>query len=54
MPGWQSSTENIREFGDLPENAKKYVCKIEEVLDVPGKFIVVLCHYESSTSIIKV
>lgn len=37
MPGWQKSTESIRKFGDLPENAKNYVRKIEEFLDVPGK-----------------
>lgn len=38
MPGWQESTENIRQFGDLPENAKNYVRKIEDVLDVPGEY----------------
>lgn len=39
VPGWETSTENVREFADLPENAKKYVEKIEEVLDVPVKWI---------------
>lgn len=37
MPGWQTSTENVREYSDLPENAKKYVEKIEEYLQVPGE-----------------
>lgn len=36
MPGWQTSTEEVREFKDLPENAKNYIKKIEELLDVPG------------------
>lgn len=38
MPGWQTCTENVRDFNDLPDNAKNYVRKIEEVLDVPGEF----------------
>lgn len=39
MPGWNTSTENVREYSDLPENAKNYIEKIEELLDVPGKII---------------
>ncbi|KAG5880641.1 hypothetical protein JTB14_015618 [Gonioctena quinquepunctata] len=39
MPGWQTSTEGVRQFSDLPENAKKYVNKIEELLDVPVRWI---------------
>lgn len=39
MPGWQTTTENVREFRDLPENAKNYVRQIEKILDVPGKFV---------------
>ncbi|CAG9765981.1 unnamed protein product [Ceutorhynchus assimilis] len=39
MPGWLESTENVREFSDLPENAQKYINKIEEVVDVPIKWI---------------
>lgn len=39
MPGWKTSTEEVREFKDLPENAKNYVKKIEELLDVPGTFL---------------
>lgn len=37
MPGWKSSTEEVREFKDLPENAKNYVNKIEDILEVPGE-----------------
>jgi adenylosuccinate synthase len=39
LPGWKTSTENVRKFNDLPENAKKYVEKIEQLLSVPVKWI---------------
>jgi len=32
MPGWQTSIKNAKSFKDLPENAQKYVKKIEELL----------------------
>ena len=28
MPGWRKSTENAREFSDLPQKARNYVKKI--------------------------
>ncbi|MEX2523910.1 MAG: adenylosuccinate synthase [Gammaproteobacteria bacterium] len=34
-PGWQSSTVGIREFEDLPENARKYLTRIEAITDTP-------------------
>jgi len=39
MPGWLTCTENVREFSDLPENAKLYVEKVEEILNIPVKWI---------------
>ncbi|KAJ8924320.1 hypothetical protein NQ315_007113 [Exocentrus adspersus] len=39
MPGWQKSTENVRKFEDLPENAKDYVNRVEDLLKVPVKWI---------------
>ncbi|CAH2003624.1 unnamed protein product [Acanthoscelides obtectus] len=39
MPGWKTSTEGVREFKDLPENAKNYINKVEELLSVPVKWI---------------
>ncbi|XP_066280649.1 adenylosuccinate synthetase isozyme 1 B-like [Branchiostoma lanceolatum] len=39
MPGWKTNTENLRSFKDLPENAQKYVRKIEEVLGVPVRWV---------------
>lgn len=37
LPGWSTSSENVREYDKLPENAKKYIEKINELVEVPGK-----------------
>ncbi|ERL92349.1 hypothetical protein D910_09664 [Dendroctonus ponderosae] len=39
LPGWEASTENVREFSDLPKNAQSYINKIEELVGVPIKWI---------------
>lgn len=39
MPGWEKSTANVRDFRDLPENAKDYVRFIEKDLEVKVKWI---------------
>lgn len=39
MPGWKTSIANIRTFDDLPENVKKYVLRIEELLDLPIRWV---------------
>lgn len=39
LPGWKTSTENIREFSELPENAQNYVRFIEQYLEVPASWI---------------
>lgn len=52
MPGWNCSTEHVREFSELPVNAQAYVRKIEELTAVPIKWIgvgsdrdaVITCH----------
>ena len=36
LPGWKTCTSEIRTFEDLPEAAKKYVLKIEELCRIPG------------------
>ena len=35
MPGWKEDISGCREFDDLPENAKNYVRKLEEVTGTP-------------------
>jgi adenylosuccinate synthase len=39
FPGWNTSTTLIRDYQDLPSNAKKYLSRIEELLEVPIHFI---------------
>ena len=35
MPGWQSSTVGITRYEELPENARAYLKKVEELMGVP-------------------
>jgi len=35
MPGWSESTVGVKNYGDLPENAKNYLKRIEEITDTP-------------------
>ena len=35
MPGWDENISNISSFKELPENAKKYVERLEELIGVP-------------------
>jgi len=39
MPGWGSLTGGIRYFKDLPPNARKYVRRLEELIDCPANLI---------------
>ncbi len=31
--GWKTSTKGIKNFKDLPENAKKYICELEQFIE---------------------
>lgn len=35
MPGWSESTVGVTKFDDLPENAKKYIRRLEELAGIP-------------------
>ncbi len=35
MPGWQANTAGVTELNDLPEAARDYISRIEEVIGVP-------------------
>ena len=35
MPGWKTSLSDIRKYEDLPENAKKYISKVEDLIGAP-------------------
>ncbi|KAH8354147.1 hypothetical protein KR084_001693 [Drosophila pseudotakahashii] len=39
LPGWQTSTEHIRNFKELPENAQSYVRFLESELSVPVRWV---------------
>lgn len=39
MPGWQEDTSQCRTYQELPVNARNYVEKIEELVNVPVKWI---------------
>jgi adenylosuccinate synthase len=44
MPGWTEDITKARKFKDLPKNAREYILKLEEVLEVPINFIGVGVH----------
>jgi len=39
LPGWKEDICEIREFSKLPENARRYVERIEELIGVPIQYI---------------
>ncbi|XP_054714226.1 adenylosuccinate synthetase-like [Uloborus diversus] len=39
VPGWKTCTEQVRKFGELPQNARNYITTIEELVDVKVKWI---------------
>ncbi|MFC1655382.1 adenylosuccinate synthase [Patescibacteria group bacterium] len=39
MDGWMEDTSKAKTFEDLPENAQKYVLKLEELVECPMQFI---------------
>lgn len=47
LPGWKEDISAIREYNDLPANAKRYVERIEKLVETPIKFISVGPHRES-------
>ncbi|MBI3508952.1 MAG: adenylosuccinate synthase [Chlamydiia bacterium] len=38
-PGWKQSTKQVRDFSDLPRQAKAYVKRIEELCEIPAVLI---------------
>lgn len=39
MPGWESPTADIREHENLPEQARNYIVRLEELISCPVHFI---------------
>jgi adenylosuccinate synthase len=39
IPGWKTATAGVRRFEDLPENARRYIARLEEVSGVPAVIV---------------
>jgi adenylosuccinate synthase len=39
MPGWSAPTRGIQRFSDLPENARRYIARLEEGSGVPAAIV---------------
>jgi adenylosuccinate synthase len=39
MPGWSAPTRGVRTFSELPENARRYIARLEEVSGVPAAVV---------------
>ena len=39
MPGWPSPTKGVRRFDDLPEAARRYIARLEEVSGVRAALV---------------
>lgn len=39
LPGWNSDTTSIRTMNELPKEAQDYIHLIEELVEVPVKWI---------------
>jgi len=35
LPGWQEDISEVKSFEDLPENAKKYIARVADLVEVP-------------------
>ena len=39
LPGWEEDIRGVRELADLPDNARRYIDRIQALVDVPAAFI---------------
>ena len=39
MPGWEEDVTGVRTVEDLPDNARRYIDRIESLTEVPAAFI---------------
>ncbi|HLB28086.1 MAG TPA: adenylosuccinate synthase [Dehalococcoidales bacterium] len=39
LPGWQAPVSDVRQFNDLPAEARRYVTRLEELIDCPVSII---------------
>lgn len=48
LPGWQADTTGCRSFDELPENAQKYILRLEELTGMPVAMVAVGADREST------
>jgi adenylosuccinate synthase len=48
LPGWETPIDGILKFEELPENARKYISRLEEVIGCPVSIISVGAHREQT------
>ena len=41
LPGWQTSTTHIRQYDELPVEARQYIARLEELADCPVNLVCV-------------
>jgi adenylosuccinate synthase len=39
IPGWRTPTKGARRFADLPEGARRYIARLEELTGVPAAVV---------------
>ena len=39
LPGWTEDVTGVRDFDDLPDNARRYIDRVESLAEVPAAFI---------------
>ena len=39
MPGWKQTTFGVRSLADLPQNARNYISRIEQLIEAPVDII---------------
>ncbi|MBQ7617279.1 MAG: adenylosuccinate synthetase, partial [Desulfovibrio sp.] len=48
LPGFSEDITNCKSFAELPENAKRYVLRLEELLRVPVRYVSVGCERDQT------
>lgn len=48
LPGWEASTAEVRDFNDLPQNARSYIHRIEELVGVSMSIVSVGPHRDAT------
>ncbi|MCP4429269.1 MAG: adenylosuccinate synthase [Chloroflexi bacterium] len=50
-PGWESPTTDVRSWDELPANARNYLERLQQLIDVPIRFVSVGPHREAMVTV---